>query len=75
MFHKIPGLAAVVVAFLILGVGLGGCVAKSDYLRKQAEADALNRDLATLTTENQESPREQRASRKHQWASGENQRS
>jgi chemotaxis protein MotB len=50
MFHKTPGLAVVVVAFLILG--LGGCVAKSDYLRKQAEADALNRDLAALTAQN-----------------------
>jgi chemotaxis protein MotB len=50
MFHKIPALLAVVVAFLILG--LGGCVAKSDYLRKQAEADALNRDLAAMTAQN-----------------------
>ncbi|MEK6535296.1 MAG: OmpA family protein [Thermodesulfobacteriota bacterium] len=50
MFHKTPGLAVVVVAFLILGVG--GCVAKSDYLRKQAEADVLNRDLAALTAQN-----------------------
>jgi chemotaxis protein MotB len=52
MFHKTPGLVVVVVAFLILGVGLGGCVAKSDYLRKQAEADALNRDLTALTAQN-----------------------
>lgn len=52
MFQKIPGLAVVVVVFLILGVGMGGCVAKSDYLRKQAEADALNRDLAAVTTQN-----------------------
>lgn len=50
VFHKTPGLAVVVVAFLILGVG--GCVAKSDYLRKQAEADALNRDLTALTAQN-----------------------
>ena len=50
MFHKIPALLAVVVAFLILG--LGGCVAKSDYLRKQAESDALNRDLAIMTAQN-----------------------
>ena len=50
MFHKIPRLAVVVVAFLILGAG--GCVAKSDYLRKQAEADALNRDRAALTAQN-----------------------
>ena len=52
MFQKITGLAAVVVAFLIIGVGLGGCVAKSDYLRKQAETEALNRDLAALTAQN-----------------------
>jgi chemotaxis protein MotB len=50
MFHKIPGLVAAVVAFFILG--LGGCVAQSDYLRKQAEADVLNRDLAAQTTQN-----------------------
>lgn len=50
MFHKTPVLSAVVVAFLIFG--LGGCVAKSDYLRKQAEADALNRDLAARTSQN-----------------------
>jgi len=50
MFHKIPALLAVVVAFLILG--LGGCVAKSDYLRKQAESDALNRELAIMTAQN-----------------------
>ncbi|MBU4371497.1 MAG: OmpA family protein [Proteobacteria bacterium] len=50
MFQKTPVLAAVVVAFLILG--LSGCVAQSDYLRKQAEADALNRDLAARTSQN-----------------------
>ena len=50
MFHKIPGLAVVVVAFLILG--LSGCVAQSEYLRKQAEADTLNRDLAAQTAQN-----------------------
>jgi len=53
MFHKIPGLVAVVVAFLILG--LGGCVAQSDYIRKQAEADALTRDLAAQTAQNADS--------------------
>jgi chemotaxis protein MotB len=52
MFHKTLGLAVVVAAFLILG--LGGCVAKSDYLRKQAEADALNRDLAAQTAQNRD---------------------
>ena len=50
MFHKIPGLAVVAVAFLILG--LSGCVAQSEYLRKQAEADTLNRDLAAQTAQN-----------------------
>jgi chemotaxis protein MotB len=49
MFQKSRGLVAVAVALLVLG----GCVAKSDYLRKQAEADALSRDVAALTTENQ----------------------
>lgn len=47
MFHKIPGLAALMVVLLLFGVG--GCVAKSDYLRKQAEAEALGRDLAAAT--------------------------
>ena len=50
MFQKTPCLTAVVVAFLIFG--LGGCVAQSDYLRKQAEADALNSDLAAQTAQN-----------------------
>jgi chemotaxis protein MotB len=49
MFQRSLGLLAVTAAFLVLG----GCVAKDDYLRKQAEADALSRDMATLTTENQ----------------------
>jgi chemotaxis protein MotB len=49
MFHRFLGLLAVVAALLVLG----GCVAKSDYLRKQAEADALNRNVAALTAENQ----------------------
>ena len=43
--------------FLFLGVALsvllcGGCVAKSDYLQKQAEADVLTRNLAAMTVEN-----------------------
>jgi len=50
MFFKIQGLAVVVVAFLVFG--LGGCVAQSDYLRKQAEADVLTRDLAVHTAQN-----------------------
>ena len=49
MFQRSLGLLAVATALLLLG----GCVAKSDYLRKQAEADALSRDVATLTTDNQ----------------------
>jgi len=49
MFQRSLGLLAVAAALLVLG----GCVAKSDYLRKQAEADALSRDVAALTTENQ----------------------
>jgi chemotaxis protein MotB len=48
MLQRSLGLLAVTAAFLVLG----GCVAKNDYLRKQAEADALSRDAATLTTEN-----------------------
>jgi len=49
MFQRSLGLLAVAAALLVLG----GCVAKSDYLRKQAETDALSRDVATLTAENQ----------------------
>ena len=49
MLHKIPHWSAVLVSFLILSTG--GCVAQSDYLRKQAEADALNRNLTALTAQ------------------------
>ncbi len=49
MFQRSLGLFAVAAALLVLG----GCVAKSDYLRKQAEADALSRDVAALTAEKQ----------------------
>jgi chemotaxis protein MotB len=52
MLHTPTGLAFAVAAFLILG--MGGCVAKSEYLQKQAEADALNRDLAALTEQNRD---------------------
>ena len=41
--------------FLTVGVAAllcGGCVAKSEYLQKQAEADALTRNLAAMTAEN-----------------------
>lgn len=48
MFQRSLRLLAVMALFLLLG----GCVAKSDYLRKQAEADTLGRDVATLTGEN-----------------------
>ena len=49
MFQRSLGLLAVAAALLVLG----GCVAKSEYLRKQAEADALSRDVTALNTENQ----------------------
>jgi chemotaxis protein MotB len=49
MFQRSLGLLAVTAVCLVLG----GCVAKSDYLRKQAEADTLSRDTTTLTAENQ----------------------
>jgi chemotaxis protein MotB len=48
MFQRSLGLWAVTAVFLLLG----GCVAKSDFLRKQAEADTLGRDVAALTGEN-----------------------
>jgi chemotaxis protein MotB len=48
MFQRSLGLLAVAAVLLVLG----GCVAKSDYLRKQAEAEALNRDLRVLTAQN-----------------------
>ncbi len=41
--------------FLTIGVAAllcNGCVAKSEYLQKQAEADALTRNFAALTAEN-----------------------
>lgn len=49
MLLKIPGLPAVAATILLFG--LGGCVAKSDYLRKQAESEALGRELATVTAQ------------------------
>ena len=44
-------------SFLFLAIGVSillcsGCVAKSDYLQKQAEADVLTRDLAAITAQN-----------------------
>jgi chemotaxis protein MotB len=50
MFQRCFGIWALTAVLLVFG----GCVAQSDYLRKQAEADALNRDVAVLTTENQD---------------------
>ncbi|MBN2438084.1 MAG: OmpA family protein [Deltaproteobacteria bacterium] len=49
MFRRSVGLWAVAAVLFVLG----GCVAKNDYLRKQAQADALSRDVAVLTIENQ----------------------
>ena len=49
MFQRSLGLLAVAAALLVLG----GCIAKSDYLRKQAEAETLSRDVVALTTGNQ----------------------
>jgi len=46
---RTPFLTVIIVALLLLG----GCVAKSDYLQKTAEADALNRDLATMSARNE----------------------
>jgi chemotaxis protein MotB len=50
MFQRIPVLLAVTAAFIILS----GCVAKSDYLLKQAEVDTLNGDLAVLTAQKED---------------------
>jgi chemotaxis protein MotB len=49
MFRRFFDLWAVAAVLLVLG----GCVAKNDYLLKQAEADALSRDVTVLTTEKQ----------------------
>jgi chemotaxis protein MotB len=48
MLRQAFHLLTVVAALLILG----GCVAKSDYLQKQAEADTLQRQLFAMTQEN-----------------------
>jgi chemotaxis protein MotB len=45
--RSLPFLTLAVAALLC-----GGCVAKSDYLQKQAEADALTRNLAAITAKN-----------------------
>lgn len=50
MFQRIKGLLALTAVCL----ALGGCVAKSDYLLKQAEVDTLNHDLGAVTAKNQE---------------------
>jgi chemotaxis protein MotB len=49
MYRRFYELWAVAAAFLVLG----GCVAKNEYLLKQAEADVLSRNITVLTTENQ----------------------
>lgn len=48
MLHPFFRFLTVAAALLILG----GCVAKSDYLQKQAEADTLQRQLSAMTDEN-----------------------
>ncbi|MBU1185120.1 MAG: OmpA family protein [Proteobacteria bacterium] len=48
MLHPFFRFLTVAAALLILG----GCVAKSDYLQKQAEADTLQRQLFAMTQEN-----------------------
>lgn len=48
MLHPFFRFLTVVAALLILG----GCVAKSDYLQKQSEADTLQRQLSAMTDEN-----------------------
>ena len=48
MFQKSPLLLTLAVAALLCG----GCVAKSEYLQKQAEADTLTRNLVAVTARN-----------------------
>ena len=48
MLHPFFRFLTVAAALLILG----GCVAKSDYLQKQSEADTLQRQLFAMTQEN-----------------------
>ena len=48
MLHPFFRFLTVAAAILILG----GCVAKSDYLQKQSEADTLQRQLSAMTDEN-----------------------
>jgi chemotaxis protein MotB len=48
MFQKPPLLLILAVAILLCG----GCVARSEYLQKQAEADTLTRNLAAVTAKN-----------------------
>lgn len=48
MLHPFFRFLTVAAALFILG----GCVAKSDYLQKQSEADTLQRQLSAMTDEN-----------------------
>ncbi len=48
MLHPFFRFLTVAAALLMLG----GCVAKSDYLQKQSEADTLQRQLSAITDEN-----------------------
>ena len=49
MFQKPPLLLLILAAAALL---CGGCVARSEYLQKQAEADTLTRNLAAVTARN-----------------------
>ena len=49
MFQKPPLLLLILAAAALL---CGGCVARSEYLQKQAEADTLTRNLAAVTAKN-----------------------
>ncbi len=44
----------VVVTIGLAAMLCGGCVAKSEYLQKQAEADSLNRNLLVMAAENRD---------------------
>ncbi|MHB8908246.1 MAG: OmpA/MotB family protein [Syntrophales bacterium] len=50
--ETMPQSSPVVVTISLAVILCVGCVAKSDYLQKQAEAEGLNRNLAVMTAEN-----------------------